>query len=348
MRALSARLSFVPDDVKMFIIKRNCGPRLQYMISTYLDLPGGIYTSTLILLFIMDIIVWPKQHAAGADKDTEAESIPDKSLDAEGVIIVNDDSGHGSVTYSAQLSAATEVIAQPADIAVVSDNNSVVSDDNSVVSDDDEASAPSTTHPVMLAGDASVGANDVSADSSIHRSIPMFDSSDRADDVSHLDGPVKLAFSSSSNHSLDTASETASSVDDDSSKGHHQEHAKCLGSNSAEVAILTPEEEHDKRLDEWRVSNNGALITEFSNVPLTPGTSPAGQRECWWCGIKTTHPYPYYGWRCQKKRVPAEERSYRRAVHDSIFSKRITVPEARSSLPVKIEMKELPRSILQA
>lgn len=64
------------------------------------------------------------------------------------------------------------------------------------------------------------------------------------------------------------------------------------------------------KLHMWRVQNGDARITAFSDVPLTPGTAPAGSKECWTCGKLETH-----GWRnCPNEELPREERIYRTEV----------------------------------
>jgi hypothetical protein len=66
---------------------------------------------------------------------------------------------------------------------------------------------------------------------------------------------------------------------------------------------------HQAKIDEWEARFGGAEITAESNYPLTPGTEPAGTRECFKCGTK--RPTPHQSRECPNLRVSAKEQDYR-------------------------------------
>lgn len=70
---------------------------------------------------------------------------------------------------------------------------------------------------------------------------------------------------------------------------------------------------HDDRLHLWRIKNNESRITSQSDVPLTPGTAPAGWRECWTCGQVEPHTWKD----CPNEPLPREERIFRAEVAKS-------------------------------
>lgn len=67
---------------------------------------------------------------------------------------------------------------------------------------------------------------------------------------------------------------------------------------------------HQARIDEWEARYGaGAEVTAESNFPLTPGTEPAGSKECYKCGTKL--PSVHIARECPNKWVNTREQNFR-------------------------------------